>query len=98
MRTNTATRPEGGPSHHGMPIESTPLLNGGGAPNHDDHFWRDVFLNSKTTPGMDSHNPFVSWPVHGFNVLKITLFSSTLLHIGLSLVCHKAVPIRPQYT
>lgn len=25
---------------------------------------------------MDSHNPFVSWPVHVFNVIKITLFSS----------------------
>lgn len=52
-------------------------MNGASHTNHADHFWRDVFLDPKSTPGMDSHNPFVSWPVHGFNVFKITLLSST---------------------
>lgn len=94
MRTTAAFRPDG--SSHQDPNEETPLINGGGAPNHHDHFWRDVFLNSKTTPGMDSHNPFVSWPVHAFNVVKITLFSSTSFPLMLSLVCHKAVAKRPR--
>lgn len=82
MRTNTAIRPHGGGPSHLVPSEDTPLLNGDNALDHAhprDHFWRDVFLDSKKTPGMDSHNPFVSWPVHAFNVVKITLLSSTSL-------------------
>lgn len=79
MRATTATsRPNGATSQR--PTEETPLLNGdgdGAPPHSDDHFWRDVFLDPKKTPGMDSHNPFVSWPVHFFNVFKITLLSST---------------------
>ncbi|CAN8097976.1 unnamed protein product [Discula destructiva] len=77
MRTNTATAPNGGPVHR-HPTEETPLINGAGAgaPDHADHFWRGVFLDPKKTPGTDSHNPFVSWPAHAFNVLKVTLLSS----------------------
>lgn len=89
MRTNAATRPNGGPSHQD-PTESTPLINGGGNTDHGGHFWHDVFLDPKKTPGMDSHNPFVSWPVNAFNVFKMTLLSSTSIPSRLALSQHKA--------
>lgn len=92
MRTNAATRPNGGPSHRN-PTEDTPLINGANTTDHSDHFWRDVFLDPKKTPGMDSHNPFVSWPVHAFNVFKITLLSSTSIPSRLALSQHKAVTV-----
>lgn len=38
-------------------------------------FWRHLFLDPKSSPGTDSHNPFVRWPAHVWNVTKVTLFS-----------------------
>jgi Ca2+:H+ antiporter len=59
--------------------ENTPLIpNGGGSLHNGRGFWGQVFL-VKDTPGLDSPNPFVSWPVHVSNVLKITLLSSKCL-------------------
>lgn len=58
--------------------EHTPLVgvqNGGGSSHNGRGFWGQVFLG-KHTPGLDSPNPFVKWPVHVWNVLKITLLSS----------------------
>lgn len=61
--------------------ENTPLVgvqNGGGSSHNGRGFWGQVFLG-KHTPGLDSPNPFVSWPVHVWNVFKITLLSSKCL-------------------
>ncbi|KAG8169930.1 hypothetical protein KVR01_000675 [Diaporthe batatas] len=58
--------------------EHTPLVgnqNGGGSSHNGRGFWGQVFLG-KHTPGLDSPNPFVKWPVHVWNVLKITLLSN----------------------
>lgn len=60
--------------------EHTPLIptsNANGAAHNGHRFWHDVFLDTKKTPGLDSPNPFVRWPVHVFNVFKIVLLSST---------------------
>lgn len=62
-----------------MPDEHTHLLsNGDGAAAHHDNkgFWRHVFLDPKTTPGLDSPKPWIKWPVHVFNVIKVVLLSS----------------------
>ncbi|KAK7736569.1 Vacuolar calcium ion transporter [Cytospora paraplurivora] len=60
--------------------EESPLINRratNGTSHHDGRgFWGQVFLDPKRTPGLDSRNPFVSWPVHVFNVLKVTLLSN----------------------
>lgn len=61
--------------------ENTPLvghLNGGNSSHNGRSFWGQVFLG-KETPGLHSPNPFVRWPVHVFNILKITLLSSKCL-------------------
>lgn len=61
--------------------ENTPLIavpNGGGSSHNDRGFWGQVFLG-KHTPGLNSPNPFVKWPIHVFNILKITLLSSKCL-------------------
>lgn len=61
--------------------ENTPLVglsNGGGSSHNGRGFWGQVFLG-KHTPGLDSPNPFVKWPVHVWNVFKITLLSSKCL-------------------
>jgi hypothetical protein len=61
--------------------ERTPLVgvpNGGSSSHNGRGFWGQVFLG-KHTPGLDSPNPFVKWPVHVWNVLKITLLSSESL-------------------
>ncbi|KAL2274848.1 hypothetical protein FJTKL_02679 [Diaporthe vaccinii] len=58
--------------------EHTPLVgvpNGGGSSHNSRGFWGRVFLG-KDTPGLNSPNPFVRWPVHVFNVFKITLLSN----------------------
>ncbi|KAK2599249.1 hypothetical protein N8I77_011019 [Diaporthe amygdali] len=58
--------------------ENTPLvghLNGGNSSHNGRSFWGQVFLG-KETPGLHSPNPFVRWPVHVFNILKITLLSN----------------------
>lgn len=82
MRTNTGSRIHGNGSRVGtiaMPDENTHLLpNGDGAAAHHDPkgFWRHVFLDPKTTPGLDSPKAWVKWPVHVFNVIKVVLLSS----------------------
>lgn len=61
--------------------EHTPLVgvpNGGGSSHNSRGFWGQVFLG-KDTPGLNSPNPFVRWPVHVWNVFKITLLSSKCL-------------------
>lgn len=84
-----ATGPGSGPDvGHGQQStavnEITPLLpNGDGAGatnNHRGGFWRQVFLDPKKTPGLDSPNPFVKWPVHVFNITKVVLLSSKCHH------------------
>lgn len=81
MRTSFGSDPAGtvGTGSQSHADEHTPLIAANGAPTaHSNHgFWHDVFLDPKKTPGLDSPNPFVSWPVHVFNVFKIVLLSST---------------------
>lgn len=81
MRTNTGSDMSNGTSGprgpHNHPVnEESPLLPNGSDNDDRKSFWKHVFINSKTTPGLDSHNPFVSWPAHCFNVFKVTLYSS----------------------
>lgn len=38
-------------------------------------FWRHLLVNARTSPGIDSPNPFVRYPARVWNVTKVTLFS-----------------------
>ena len=40
-------------------------------------FWRHLLINTQSTPGTNSPNPFVRWPALVWNVTKVTLFSCT---------------------
>lgn len=65
-----------GPSGIG---EQTPLIghpNGDGSPRNPRGFWGQVFLDSRKTPGVNSPNPFIKWPAHVFNIIKVTLLSN----------------------
>ncbi|ROW01292.1 hypothetical protein VMCG_05839 [Cytospora schulzeri] len=66
----------GGPSEND---EQTPLIgrSNGDAPSPKVRgFWGQVFLDSRKTPGVDSPNPFIKWPAHVFNIIKVTLLSN----------------------
>ncbi|KAK4128471.1 Calcium/proton exchanger [Parathielavia appendiculata] len=39
-------------------------------------FWRHLLINPQSSPGINSPNPLVKWPARGWNVTKVTLFSS----------------------
>lgn len=80
MRTSFGSGPNGTPGNGGQSHldEHTPLIANGRTASHNGHgFWHEVFLDPKKTPGLDSPNPYVKWPVHVFNVTKIVLLSST---------------------
>lgn len=80
MRTSFGSEPNGTIGNGGQSTadERMPLIANGSGASHSNHgFWHDVFLDPKKTPGLDSPNPFVRWPVHVFNVFKIVLLSST---------------------
>ncbi|KAH8755014.1 Sodium/calcium exchanger protein-domain-containing protein [Diaporthe sp. PMI_573] len=72
--------------------ENRPLVGvpkGDGLSQNSRGFWGQMFLG-KHTPQLDSPNPFVKWPVHIWNVLKITLLSNyvnvLLLFVPLGIV------------
>jgi Ca2+:H+ antiporter len=76
----------GGSSAHfsspdGMDGERRPLLGHQTAStlHAEPGFWRHLLVNSQSSPGTDSPNPFVRWPARVWNVTKITLFSCTYL-------------------
>ncbi|KAL2260146.1 hypothetical protein VTK26DRAFT_5949 [Humicola hyalothermophila] len=56
-------------------------------------FWKHLLRNPKSSPGTDSHNPFVRWPAHVWNVTKVTLLSSwinlLLVFVPLGIVAGK---------
>ncbi|KAH6843065.1 Sodium/calcium exchanger protein-domain-containing protein [Chaetomium sp. MPI-CAGE-AT-0009] len=61
-----------------MDGERRPLLGhlSGSTLHTEPGFWRHLLINTESTPGTNSPNPFVRWPALVWNVTKVTLFSS----------------------
>jgi len=61
-----------------MDGEQRPLLGHQGTStlHAEPGFWRHLLVNTQSSPGTNSPNPFVRWPARVWNVAKITLFSS----------------------
>lgn len=67
------------PSLDDMDGERRPLLGHqvSSALHAEPGFWRHLLINTQSTPGTNSPNPFVRWPALVWNVTKVTLFSCT---------------------
>ena len=69
------------PSFDDMDGEHRPLLGHhvSSTLHAEPGFWRHLLINTQSTPGTNSPNPFVRWPALVWNVTKVTLFSCTYL-------------------